>query len=177
MGLTQVHEVATEWIRVARVVKPHGLDGSLVVEMLGGSPDRLAPGSSVMVDGVQLIVEEARPAGRGVLCRLAGIQDLAAATKMKGGYLEVSRADLRPLPEGEHFDFDLIRLKVLDSQSQVRGTLVDVEPYPAHDVYLLRLGERELRIPAVRAVITDINVQAGTITVVDEYLEEWVDAV
>ena len=168
---------AEERIRVARVVKPHGLDGTLVLEMLGGSPDRLVPGSTVMVDGAELRVEDAHPVGRGTLCHLAGVQDLAAASKLTGRYLEVSRAELRPLPEGEHFDFELIGLRVLDSRGEVRGTVIDVEPYPAHDVYLLRLGEHDLRIPAVRAAVKEISIAAGTMTVADDYLREWVDAI
>jgi 16S rRNA processing protein RimM len=166
-----------ERIRVARVVKPHGLDGALALEMLGGPPDRLVAGSTVTVDGAEFKVEEARPAGRGVLCRLAGVQDLAGATRLTGRYLEVPRDELRPLPEGEHFDFELIGLGVRDSHGEPRGTVVDVEAYPAHDVYVLRLGERELRIPAVRAAVKEIDLAAGTMTVADDYLQEWVDAV
>ncbi|MHB1500769.1 MAG: ribosome maturation factor RimM [Candidatus Dormibacteria bacterium] len=166
-----------EPIRVARVIKPHGLDGGLVLQMLGGSPERLAPGSRVRLDGVNRTVEEAHAAGRGVLCRLSGVSDLSAATAICGKYLEVDRTDLRPLPEGEHFDFQLIGLRVLDSSGRTVGELVEVEPYPAHDVYLLRLGNRELRVPAVRAAIADIDLSAGTVTVADPYLEEWVDAV
>lgn len=164
-------------VRVARVVKPHGLDGSLLLEMLGGSPDRLAPGSVVLVDGRKCEVEAAHPAARGVICRLVQVQDLPTATRLAGHYLEVERSQLRPLPEGEYFDFQLIGLRVLDQAGAERGAVIDVEAYPAHDVYVLQLGEREVRVPAVRAAVTGISLSAGTMTVADHYLQEWVDAV
>ncbi|MDA8332776.1 MAG: ribosome maturation factor RimM [Candidatus Dormibacteraeota bacterium] len=163
-------------IRVARVVKPHGLDGEVWLEMLGGPAERLTPGLPVLVDGRRLEVEAAAPGGRGVLCRLSDVNSAAAAARLQGSYLEVEPALLRDLPEGEYFDFQLVGLRVVDELGNECGELVEVEAYPAHDVYLLRLRDGEVRVPAVAEVVS-IDLGQGTIQVPSNYLGGWVDAV
>lgn len=163
-------------IRVARVVKPHGLDGELWLEMLGGPAERLTPGLPVLVAGRRMEVQEASPGGRGVLCRLSEVASAAAAAGLRGAYLEVEPALLRPLPEGEYFDFQLVGLRVVDERGTECGELVEVEAYPAHDVYLLRLESGEVRVPAVAEVVS-IDLDRGIIQVPSNYLGGWVDAV
>ena len=56
-------------------------------------------------------------------------------------------------------------LTALDAETgQVLGTLEDVMPYPAHDVYVIR-GEKEFLVPAVPAFVEDIDMDAGTIKI------------
>jgi ribosomal 30S subunit maturation factor RimM len=54
---------------------------------------------------------------------------------------------------------------------------VEVEPYPAHDVYVVRTPASELRVPAVREAVLAIDLEQHWITVAEPYLEEWIDAV
>lgn len=168
---------APEWVRVARVLRPHGVDGEIAVELLGGDRERLRPGMELRCSLGDLVLEAVRGEGSRLICRLRGIGDRDRATALSGGYLEVALLDSRPLADGEFFHFQLVGLEVQDPEGRRRGELVDVEAYPAHDVYVVRTAASELRVPAVREAVLSIDLDRHRITVAEPYLEEWVDAV
>ena len=166
-----------EWVRVARVLRPHGLAGELTVELLGGERGRLLPGTTLRGPAGELVVESVRGDGSQLLCRFAGVSDRETAATLSGGYLEVAAAELRSLRPGEFFHFQLVGLEVEDQSGRSRGQLVDVEAYPAHDVYVVRTASAELRVPAVKEAVLGIDLDRHRITVAEPYLEAWVDAV
>ncbi len=166
-----------EWVRVARVLRPHGVTGELSVELLGGDRGRLLPGMTLRAPEGELVLESVRGDGSHLICRFAGLGDRDAAASLSGVYLEVARAELRPLPPGEFFHFQLVGLEVEDPEGRNRGELVDVEAYPAHDVYVVRTAAAELRVPAVKEAVLGIDLDRHRITVAERYLEAWVDAV
>jgi 16S rRNA processing protein RimM len=166
-----------EWVRVARVLRPHGLAGELTVELLGGERGRLLPGMALRGPQGELVLASVRGDGSQLICRFLGIGARDAAARLSGVYLEVAATELRPLPPGEFFHFQLVGLEVEDQEGRRRGELVDVEAYPAHDVYVVRTGASELRVPAVREAVLGIDLGRHRITVAERYLEAWVDAV
>ena len=166
-----------DWVRAARIVKPHGIEGELCLEMLGGDRDRLPAGTAVRVGSAVLAIVEAYPSARGLICRLSGISDRDAAATLTGIYLEVDGTSVRTLPVGEFFHYQLVGLKVVDELGRPRGRVVDVEPYPANDVYVVRTEAGDVRVPAVRQAVDKVDLDAATMTVSSAYLEGWVDAV
>ena len=168
---------AEEWVRVARVLRPHGVDGEIAIELLGGDRGRLRSGMVLRGPRGDVTLESVRGEGNRLLCRLLGVGDREQAAALGGGYLEVARSDSRPLAEGEFFHFQLVGLEVHDPEGRKRGELVEVEPYPAHDVYVVRTPASELRVPAVREAVLAIDLEQHRITVAEPYLAEWIDAV
>lgn len=166
-----------EWIRVARVLRPHGVAGEVYLELLGGERNRLVPGSVLRAQSAELVVSSIRGEGPHLICRFEGIDDREAASRLSGAYLEVAIQELRPLPPGEFFHFQLVGLEVEDEEGRPRGQLVDVEAYPAHDVYVIRTSASELRVPAVKEAVLGIDLDRHRIRVAEPYLEAWVDAV
>ena len=65
--------------------------------------------------------------------------------------------------EGDTVDSLEIRLEDAESGAAL-GTLMQVLPYPAHDVYVIR-GEKEFMVPAVPAFIQEINLEKETIQI------------
>lgn len=165
-----------EFVRVAVVLRPHGRGGEVTVELLGGDRGRLRPGLEVRSELGPFRIEEVRGGQQRLICRLSGVEDPLAAARLRGRYLEVPVADARVLPEGEFFHFQLLGLEVRDRSGRPRGEVVDVEVYPANDVYLVRSGDRELRVPATREAVLGVDLERQVMTVADPFLEEWVDA-
>ena len=57
-------------------------------------------------------------------------------------------------------------LPVLNAQDgALLGSLEEIIPTPGNDVYVVRQGERELLLPAVEEVVTEINLEEGWIKV------------
>lgn len=166
-----------DWIRVARVLGVHGVDGEVTVELLGGGRDRWRPGLALRGPGGEVVVESVRGDGRHLICRLGGLSDREQAAALTGAYLEAPGSELRRLPEGEFYHFQLVGLEVRDSGGRRRGRLVDIEAYPAHDIYVVRTPTSLLRVPAVREAVLAIDLAGQRITVAESYLEAWVDAI
>jgi 16S rRNA processing protein RimM len=166
-----------EWVRVARVLRPHGVDGEIAIELLGGDRERLRQGMQLRGPEGDVTVESVRGEGNRLICRLRGFGAREQAAALSGGYLEVAPSESRALAEGEFFHFQLVGLEVHDPAGRKRGELVEIEPYPAHDVYVVRTPASELRVPAVREAVLSIDLEQHRITVAEPYLEEWVDAV
>ena len=163
-------------VRVARVVRAHGLRGEVALELLGGGLDRLPEGTEVFVEGTPRVIREPRPAADHLLCRLSGVEDRTAALRLVGGYLEVPIDSVRALPAGEYFHFQLVGLRVVDERGVERGVVADVQPYPANDVLVVSGSEGERLVPAVRAAVLDVDLDGGRLTVAGTFLEPWDDA-
>lgn len=164
-------------MRVARVTRAHGLRGEVVLEMLGGGADRLAAGEPVRVSGGEVRIEAIRPAAPLVLCRFQGVDDRARAQTLVGEYLEVPAGEVRPLPADEYFHFQLVGLRVRDEDGRERGTVADIEEYPANDIVVVETPSGQALVPAVHDAVLNVDLVKGEMTVARRFLEEWVDAI
>ncbi len=101
------------------------------------------------------------------MLRLSGIDTREAAEELRGRYLEVPP---RALPEGTYFWHQLEGLRVLDLHGRDLGRVAEVFRAGENEVYRIE-GERELLVPALRSVVREIDLAAGTI-VVDYRVED-----
>ena len=146
-----------DFVAVGRVGRPHGLDGSFVVER---PSERLARGTIVWVDGAQAEIVGAKRVGGG---RLAIRLDREVA---RGTLLEVPRADLPPLEDGSYYAFQLVGLDVVEQGGRMLGRVLEVQPYPANDVLELEGG---LLLPLVDECVLAVDLDGGRIVVADGF--------
>lgn len=144
-----------EVIQVGRVGRPHGLDGSFVVEQASEDPERFAPGAQVLVDGAEATVAESKRAGKRLVVRL----DREAE---RGAVLAVPRAELGEVGEGEYYVFQLTGLSVEEEGGSVLGRVQDVAPGVANDVLELDTG---LALPLVEDCVLSVDLERGVIVV------------
>jgi len=88
-----------ESVAVGRVLRPHGVRGEVVIEVLSDVPGRFQPGSRVQ--GIRpgkpplaLTVATGRPHKSGAVVRFAGCEAREAAEALRGLDLEVPRAEV-----------------------------------------------------------------------------------
>jgi 16S rRNA processing protein RimM len=124
------------WLDVARVVRPHGLGGEVVVEPWSDLPERLAPGSVLASDGGPLTVVAARPHQGRLLVTFDGVEGRPAAEALRGRVLR-ARAVERP---GTLWVHELIGAEVVDRAGKVLGVVAAVEASPASDLLVLDRG-------------------------------------
>jgi 16S rRNA processing protein RimM len=142
-------------VLVGRVGKPHGLDGSFVVEQASEEPDRFSPGAVLRAGGEEVRVEEKKRAGDRLVIRLD-------RPVPRGTRLEIPRAEL-PAPEpGSYYVFQLVGLEVMEEGGRRLGVVADVEPGPANDALALDSG---LRLPLVEACVQEVDLEARRIMV------------
>jgi 16S rRNA processing protein RimM len=142
-------------VTVGQVGRPHGLDGSFVVENASEEPRRFEPGATVLVDGEPAEVVERKHAGGRVVIRL----DRPVA---RGRPIQVRRSEL-PEPEpGSYYVFQLVGLAVEEEGGRVLGTVTEVAPSIANDVLELDSG---LALPLVEACVREVDLDRRRILV------------
>jgi 16S rRNA processing protein RimM len=152
----------SERVLVGRVGRPHGLDGSFVVEDASEAPERFAEGAELLAAGEPAKVVASKRAGQG---RLVVKLDRRVE---RGAALEVPREAL-PEPEaGEWYVFQLVGLSVEEDGGRALGKVVDVEPLPANDVLVLESGAM---LPLVDACVLEVDLKAARIVVAQGFAD------
>ena len=157
-------------ITVARVTKPQGLKGEVRVSLFDGSVDvfsRLARMTVVKQGEPPRVVtlETVRTHGSTVIAKFVETTDRAAAESLVGCDLEVPEEDIPRLPSGEFYTYQLEGLTVVTETGEPLGTLEEVLDMPAHDVYVVRQGDREVMLPATDEIVKSIDLEKGLVIV------------
>jgi 16S rRNA processing protein RimM len=123
-------------LEVGRVVRPHGLAGEVLVELVSNRPERLARGSVLEGADTDLEVESSRPHGGRHLVRFVGISDRLAAEELRGVALVAP-----PLEDpAALWIHELVGSRVEEADGRVVGTVAAVEANPASDLLVLEGG-------------------------------------
>ncbi|HEX6699590.1 MAG TPA: ribosome maturation factor RimM [Gaiellaceae bacterium] len=152
----------TELVAVGRVGRPHGLDGSFVVEGASEDPARFEVGNTLRVAGDELrIVSSKRARGRPVIRLERRVE--------RGALLEVPREALPPPAEDSYYVFQLVGLEVVEEGGAPLGRVAGVAPGVANDVLELDSG---LALPLVDACVLAVDLEGGHIWVARGFSSE-----
>ncbi|HVB79155.1 MAG TPA: ribosome maturation factor RimM [Candidatus Binataceae bacterium] len=167
-----IGQTADGLLRIGYVAGSHGLHGALRVR----TDD---PGSTTLGSLGRLLVETAGGGGRrefkvlGVSALsagnqrvvLEGIGDADAAEALRGGVVMVAATDLPPLKEGEFYYFQLVGAEVMLTDGRRLGSIEDIMSTGAHDVWVVRDGEREVLVPVIDDVVKAMDLAARRVTI------------
>ena len=142
-------------MRVGRVGRRHGLDGSFVVEEASEAPERFSVGARLYVDGEDAEVVASKRAGGRPVIRL----DREAR---RGAALAVRREELPPPEPDSYYVFQLVGLEVEEEGGRALGCVADVAPGVANDVLELESG---LALPLVAECVREVDLDRGRIVV------------
>ena len=152
------------FIEAGRIVNTHGVRGEVKIEVWLDSPQFFKSFKRLVLDsGEELKVLGAKTHKGFVIARLAGVDDVNAAMRLKGKNVSVRREDAA-LPKGAFFLQDIIGAKVVDEEGKEIGILSEVMETPASNIYVIK-GESEHLIPAVPEFVLKTDADTGVITV------------
>jgi len=148
----------------------HGLKGALKLradaQTATTEPEVIHALKEVEIGGRCFEVLAAGRLKTQVLIRLKGIDTCEQAQQLVGQEVMAQRRRFPPLPDGEYYWFQILGLPVLNAGDRsLLGYLTEIIPTPGHDVYVVRQGSREVLLPAVEEVITEINLEEGFLLV------------
>jgi 16S rRNA processing protein RimM len=149
-------------VRIGRVGKPHGLDGSFVVEDASDDPARFAVDAVVRVDGEPARVVTSKRAGGRPVIRL----DRPVA---RGSWLSLPAEELPPPGEDSFYVFQLVGMEVVEEGGRALGRVADVLPGVANDVLELDSG---VALPMHEECVRDVDLAAGTIVVARGFADD-----
>ena len=145
----------TDWVPVGRVGRPHGLDGSFVVEAASDDAERFAAGARVYLRREPARVVHSKRAGNRLVVRLDRPTE-------RGAVLELPVAELPAAGEGRYYVFQLIGLSVEEEGGRALGRVQDVGPGVANDVLELDSGAS---LPMVEECVLAVDLDGGRIVV------------
>ena len=154
-----------QFIPIARVVAPWGIRGEVKVESLTDFSERFACGETVYLQELPVTIESSRLHDNIVILKLATIDSRNAAELIRGACLEVPATELKPLPKGEYYRFQLLGLEVQSTEGQLLGTISNVIPTGSNDVYEISSDTSVFLIPATDEVIKSIDIDKGCIII------------
>ncbi|HEX7254523.1 MAG TPA: ribosome maturation factor RimM [Gaiellaceae bacterium] len=147
---------------MGRVGKPHGLDGSFVVEQPSDDPTRFEPGAVLRAGGEEVRVEERKRPGGRLVIRLD-------KPVPRGTPLEIPRAEL-PEPEpSSYYVFQLVGLEVEEEGGRRLGVVTDVVPGPANDALEL---DTAILLPLVEACVREVDLSGRRILVAQGFVPD-----
>ena len=133
-------------IALAAVAGAHGIKGELRLKLFSDSAESLSRHADVWLGDERRKLLSVRAGGKGAIARIDGISDRSAAEALRGTLVEVDRADLPPLEEGEYYHADLVGLTCFAADGTTVGSVVAVENFGAGDLLEIELvgGKRAL---------------------------------
>jgi 16S rRNA processing protein RimM len=133
-------------VALAAVAGAHGVKGEVRLKLFSDSIASLTQHAKVYVGGVERRLLGIRDGGKTAVARFEGIADRTAVEALRGQLVEVDRADLPPLEEGEFYHADVLGLPCVDRDGQAVGIVAAVENFGAGDLLEVELpnGRRSL---------------------------------
>jgi 16S rRNA processing protein RimM len=153
---------------VARIVKPHGIHGEVVLESFTDVAGRLEGTDRFWVldqdhESRSVRVESRRFfQGRHVL-KFDGISTRTEAEALRGMYLAIPEAELGTLPPNQFFIHNLIGMQVRLRDGRVIGEVRDI--IRTGGVDLLEVGNENILIPFSEQICVEVDVAGSRITI------------
>ncbi len=151
-----------ELVTVGRVGRPHGLDGSFVVERPSENERLFEPGATMYAGGAPVTVVARKRAGGRLVLSL----DPPAE---RGAELAVPLSSLPEPDAGSYYAFQLRGLDVVEAGGRRLGSVQEVAPGVANDVLELDTG---LALPMHEQCIREVDLEAGTIVVAPGFADD-----
>ena len=152
---------------VGKIISSHGIKGELKIFPLTDDINRFKYLKEVYIGEEKLPVQvvgvkfnKDKP-----IIRLKEFDNINQVLKFKDRYLYVDDENLIELEENEYFVFQLLGCKVENMEGKSIGVLEDIINTLSNDVYVIRHGEKEYLVPAIKEFIKDIDIESKLIRI------------
>jgi 16S rRNA processing protein RimM len=160
-------DIADGYIAIGQILRPWGVRGEVKVALHTDFPERFQQLELVYLG------PEARPVpvlasrmhqGQALL-RLEGYDTPEAAEALRNLWIQVPQDQLMPLPEDEHYVFEMIGVHVVTTDGRDLGEIAEVLITSANDVLVIRSATGEILIPYIDDVVAEEDLPARRIVI------------
>lgn len=166
-------------IELAAITGAHGVAGEVRLKLLGDGLEALLQHKSFNadVDGGTFTLQKARSDNKGgAIARFGEVQGRAAAEKLRGTVLTVTRDSLPQLAEDEYYHADLIGLPVETDTGRAIGSVTAVQNFGATDIIEITLdpppekGLKAIMVPMTKQAV--INWDAARLVISEDFADQ-----
>ena len=168
----------SELITIGRVVKPQGRKGEVVIEPFSDRPGRFSELRRVFLpaedDGVaEWRVESHWPHKNREVLKLAGVDSIDDAERLRGLDVRIPEEDLDVLPPDSYYHYQLRGLRVESDSGTDMGTVADIlKTGGGADVLVVKGPKGEALVPLVSSFIKQVDLPGGrVVAVLPEFLD------
>ncbi len=160
-----------DYVVLATIVRPHGLKGEVKVSLSCSGLDRIVscPSLRLVRDGVELktlsVMRSFMHQDGDAVIRFREIQGVDEAESHRGAYLAVPAGDKAELPPDSYYLDDLEGMTVVSPAGEDLGIVEEVINYPANAVCVVKKGEQEILVPALKSVLREVDLKARRMVV------------
>lgn len=159
------------YITVGKLGRTRGVRGELYVTPFTDFPERFVGMTEIYVKNRSewelKKIESSKLVGKRPVIKFEAINSPEDAAVFTNRELAVTKEQLVQLPEGSFYLFDLVGCDVYDETAGTKiGSLVEVEQYPANDVYTIETDDgKRLKLPVVKSFVKRIDIEAKKIEI------------
>lgn len=155
---------------IGEIIGTHGIKGANKFRSYAESLEVYAAGRAVIVresSGRETSREISwvKHHSRAPLLSFKGINDRSQAEALIGAELFISKAELPQLENGSFYWFDLIGMAVYTIDDVYLGRLEAIIETGSNDVYVVKDGKKEILIPALESVVSNIDLEQNRMQV------------
>ncbi|HZA01985.1 MAG TPA: ribosome maturation factor RimM [Hyphomicrobiaceae bacterium] len=156
-------------ILLGHIAGAHGVRGEVLINSYTSTPEDIAAyGPLTDESGTRAFaVTVVRVTNKGVVARLDGITDRAAAETLRGLRLYLERDRLPETRSNEFYYADLIGLAAVSPDGETIGRVVDLQNYGAGDLLEIQVEssrETEL-VPFTKAFVREVDMAGGRLVI------------
>ncbi|MBO8167794.1 MAG: 16S rRNA processing protein RimM [Thermoanaerobacteraceae bacterium] len=156
---------------IGKITTTHGHRGELKVLPLTEHPERFEKMKTVEVakNGENQVfhIERVRQHKKFFIIKFQEINDMNEALRYKDSLLFIPKSEVKPLPPDRYYHFQLVGLVVYSDDGQYLGKITQILEPGGHDIFVVTNEEtgKEVMIPAVKAWVSEIDLENGRVTV------------
>lgn len=157
-------------IAVGRLARPVGLKGEMALEPLTDHRERLSALDESWIglapdSAAHYRIQHVRFTHAAAVIKISGIESRTEAERHRGEYLFADESDSPGPAPGSFYVHDIVGLEVFREDGTPVGTIREVQKAPAHDLWIVKRGNREFMIPAVRAFIRSVDLDQRRVVI------------
>lgn len=156
-----------KYLEAGKIVGTHGVRGMLRIQPWCDTPDFLCAFKKIYINNgdAELCVLRSQPHGNVVIASIKGVDTIEAAERLRGNIVYINRDDVK-LPKGSYFVDDIIGCEVYNIENGEHiGTVTDVSPTGANDVWHIKRNGREYLIPKIDDIVKTVDTSASRIEI------------
>ena len=157
-------------VAIARIVKPRGLRGEVVAEILTDFPERfegLETVTAVLPDAGhrELKIEEHWFQSGRVVLKFAGIDSIESGETLRNAEICVAESDAVELEADEYFDWELAGCRVETVDGVEVGTVREIMRNGGTEILVVDGREKEYLIPFAETICPEVDVEKRLIRI------------